>query len=260
MILELVQYDRYQATKVINQSKRKSGEKMDYGFIEILQERFGISFSDQAILENAFTHSSYVNEHKYLELADNERLEFLGDAVLEYIISEYLYKRYPNYSEGKLSKLRSAIVREESLSVFAKECEFDKYILLGKGEENSGGRNRPSLLCDLFESFLGALTLDQGLEATRKFIKQVMIPKINQGAFDAEVDFKTRLQEVLQQGGDIKIEYQLKGESGPAHERIFTMEVFAEGKKIGTGDGTSKKNAEQQAAANALKRIEETRN
>jgi ribonuclease-3 len=225
-------------------------------FVQLLQNNFSIRFNDEAILLNAFTHSSYVNEHKYLELSDNERLEFLGDAVLEYIISEYLYLNYPERSEGKLSKFRAAIVREESLSIFAKECRFDQYVLLGKGEENSGGRNRPSLLCDLFESFLGALTLDQGLEATRKFINQVMIPKIKDGEFDGEQDFKTHLQEVLQQNGDVKIEYKLIGESGPAHERIFTMDVFAQGEKIGTGSGTTKKNAEQQAAANALSKIE----
>ena len=238
---------------------KRTGDKMEQEFTDILKNRFDIVFAEESILENAFTHSSYVNEHKYLELKDNERIEFLGDAILDYIISEYLYKTYPDYSEGKLSKLRSSIVREESLSVFAKECEFDRFILLGKGEEHSGGRNRPSLLCDLFESFLGALTLDQGLDKARSFVNQVMIPKIQSGQFEAEMDFKTRLQEVLQQGGDIKIEYVLKGESGPAHERIFTMEVLAQGKKIGSGDGTSKKSAEQQAAANALNRIENKR-
>jgi ribonuclease-3 len=230
---------------------------MESVFVQQLKETYGIQFKNEALLENAFTHSSYVNEHKFLELKDNERLEFLGDAVLEYVISEYLYRNYPDYSEGKLSKLRSSIVREESLSTFALECNFDRYIHLGKGEEATGGRTRPSLLCDLFESFLGAVTLDQGLETTQKFIYQVMIPKVQTGIFEEEMDFKTRLQEVLQKNGDIKIEYHLSAEEGLAHERIFTMDVYAGGEKIGSGDGTSKKNAEQQAASNALDLLEE---
>lgn len=226
---------------------------MEQSFIEHLKSTFDIRMYDVSLLDTAFTHSSFVNEHRYLEIEDNERLEFLGDAVLEFVISEYLYKKYPLRSEGKLSKLRSSIVREESLSVFAKECGFDKYIKLGKGEEASGGRNRPSLLCDLFEAFLGALTIDQGHERAKEFIYQVMIPKIASGAFEAEMDFKTRLQEVLQKNGDVNIEYRLLGESGPAHERIFTMDVLLEKKKIGTGTGGSKKSAEQEAAKNALK-------
>ncbi|MDR0921938.1 MAG: ribonuclease III [Lactobacillales bacterium] len=225
---------------------------MDSQFLEELKDTFSIVFRDVSLLETAFTHSSYVNEHRQLKLSDNERLEFLGDAVLELIISEYLFARYPDYPEGKLSKLRSSIVREESLSKFAVECHFDKYIQLGKGEENSGGRTRPSLLCDLFEAFLGALLMDQGLEAVRKFVKQVMYPKVESGAFDHEMDFKTRLQEVLQRHGDVKIEYRLVNEVGPAHEREFFMEVYSDNAKIGAGSGKSKKLAEQAAAENAL--------
>ncbi|SJZ48011.1 ribonuclease-3 [Pilibacter termitis] len=220
-----------------------------------LLKEFEIQFQDEAILSQAFTHSSYVNEHRTLGLEDNERLEFLGDAVLEYLISDFLYKEYSEYPEGKLSKLRSSIVREESLSYFAVECGFDEHILLGKGEEISGGRSRPSLLCDLFEAFLGALTLDQGLDVSKKFIQNVMVEKIKAGIFHQEMDFKTRLQEELQQNGEVSIRYDLVEEIGPAHEKIFVIDVYADEKKIGFGSGKSKKQAEQAAASNALENL-----
>jgi ribonuclease-3 len=206
-------------------------------------------------LEQAFTHSSYVNEHRYLQLADNERLEFLGDAVLELIVSEFLFGFYTKLPEGKLTKMRAAIVCEESLAKFAKECEFDQYIRLGKGEENSNGRQRPSLLCDLFEAFLGALYLDQGLAKVEKFVAKVVFPKIKSGAFSHEMDHKTALQEILQRNGDIDIEYRLVHEEGPAHDRQFSVEVSVSGKVIGTGIGKSKKMAEQRAAEFAIMNI-----
>lgn len=225
---------------------------MDTQLINELKERYGIVFQDVTLLEQAFTHSSYVNEHRNMQLSDNERLEFLGDAVLELQVSHYLYRQYPDVPEGKLTKLRSAIVREDSLAKFAKECHFDQYVWLGKGEENSGGRNRASLLCDLFESFLGALYLDQGYEAALAFIQTVIFPKIEAGEFTREIDHKTRLQEVLQKSGDVTIDYRLVSEEGPAHERTFTIEVYVDDRLIGSGKGKSKKLAEQDAAAKAL--------
>lgn len=227
---------------------------MDNQLTTELKERYGIVFHDVNLLEQAFTHSSYVNEHRYLKLSDNERLEFLGDAVLELLVSQYLYKQFPDLPEGKLTKMRAAIVREDSLSKFAKECHFDQYILLGKGEENSGGRQRPALLCDLFEAFLGALYLDQKAPAAKKFIAEVIFPKIDAGAFSHEMDHKTHLQEVLQRQGDVNIEYRLVNEEGPAHDRIFSVEVFVDEKLIGEGQGKSKKLAEQDAAEKALKK------
>ncbi|MGM0218850.1 ribonuclease III [Enterococcus sp. AZ126] len=226
---------------------------MDNQLTTELKERYGIVFHDVNLLEQAFTHSSYVNEHRYLKLSDNERLEFLGDAVLELLVSQYLYKQFPEMPEGKLTKMRAAIVREDSLSKFAKECHFDDYILLGKGEENSGGRTRPALLCDLFEAFLGALFLDQKVDAVKAFIEEVIFPKIDAGAFSHEMDHKTHLQEVLQRQGDVTIEYRLVNEEGPAHDRIFFVEVYVNEKMIGTGFGKSKKLAEQDAAERALK-------
>ncbi|MBO0470038.1 ribonuclease III [Enterococcus sp. DIV0242_7C1] len=227
---------------------------MDNQLTTELKERYGIVFHDVNLLEQAFTHSSYVNEHRYLKLSDNERLEFLGDAVLELLVSQYLYQQFPEMPEGKLTKMRAAIVREDSLSKFAKECHFDQYILLGKGEENSGGRQRPALLCDLFEAFLGALYLDQKVGAAKKFIAEVIFPKIDAGAFSHEMDHKTHLQEVLQRQGDVTIDYRLVNEEGPAHDRIFSIEVYVDGKLIGTGQGKSKKLAEQDAAERALKK------
>lgn len=226
--------------------------EMDNQLTNELKEKYRIVFHDLNLLEQAFTHSSYVNEHRNLQLSDNERLEFLGDAVLELMVSEYLYRLYSDIPEGKLTKTRAAIVREDSLSKFAKECGFDKYILLGKGEENSGGRTRPALLCDLFEAFLGALYLDQGFKAAHAFLQTVVFPKVKAGAFSHEMDHKTKLQEVLQKSGDVFIEYRLVKEEGTAHERVFWIEVYVDEKLIGTGQGKSKKLAEQAAAENAL--------
>jgi ribonuclease-3 len=236
-------------------NKIKGMWRMNNQLTNELKDRYGIVFHDVNLLEQAFTHSSYVNEHRYLKLSDNERLEFLGDAVLELIVSQYLYEQFPELPEGKLTKMRAAIVREDSLSKFAKECHFDQYILLGKGEEASGGRKRPALLCDLFESFLGALYLDQQFGAAKRFIEQVIFPKIDAGAFSHEMDHKTHLQEVLQRQGDVTIEYRLVKEEGPAHDRVFSTEVYVDGKLIGIGQGKSKKLAEQDAAERALKNI-----
>lgn len=228
---------------------------MDNQLANLLKEKFGIVFGDVNLVDQAFTHSSYVNEHRNLHLSDNERLEFLGDAVLELLVSQYLYREFPHLPEGKLTKTRAAIVREESLADFAKDCGFDAHVKLGKGEENSGGRTRPSLLCDLFEAFLGALYLDQGLDSVLRFLETVVYPKVQAGVFSHERDHKTRLQEVLQKSGDVLIDYRMVKEEGPAHERIFHTEVYCDSKLIGEGQGTSKKNAEQAAAANALQRL-----
>ena len=228
---------------------------MDTQLINELKENYDIVFHDVNLLEQAFTHSSYVNEHRNMNISDNERLEFLGDAVLEIQVSDYLYHHYPNLPEGRLTRLRSAIVREESLSKFAKECHFDHYIMLGKGEENSGGRDRAALLCVLFEAFLGALYLDQGYDVALRFIQTVVFPKIEAGVFTREMDHKTRLQEVLQKSRDVTIDYRLVNEEGPAHERIFTIDVYADDRLIGSGQGKSKKLAEQDAAEKALIKI-----
>jgi len=219
-----------------------------------LLEQFDLVFSDETLLETAFTHTSYANEHRLLKISHNERLEFLGDAVLQLIISEYLYTKYPKRPEGDLSKLRSMIVREESLAGFARDCQFDQFIKLGRGEEKSGGRNRDTILGDLFEAFLGALLLDKGVEAVKSFLYQVMIPKVEVGDFERVTDYKTKLQELLQINGDVEIAYQVVSETGPAHAKNFEVAVLINGRKSGQGQGRSKKLAEQEAAKNAFEK------
>lgn len=222
---------------------------------EFLNVKFAIDINNIAIYQEAFTHSSYVNEHRNEKLSDNERLEFLGDAVLEISVSDYLYHKFPYYPEGVLTRMRSDIVREESLYVFSKEVGFDNYIRLGNGEEKNGGRKRPSLLADLFEAFLAALYLDLGMPAVRRFLQQVVFPKIDEGVFSHGMDFKTALQEYLQQSGEITIHYDLIDESGPAHNRQFTIEVSVESVVLGRGVGQTKKEAEQLAAKVALEQV-----
>lgn len=217
-----------------------------------LREEFEIVFSDKNLLDTAFTHTSYANEHRLLNISHNERLEFLGDAVLQLLISQYLFKKYPQKPEGDLSKMRSVIVREESLAGFSRQCGFDDYIRLGKGEEKSGGRDRDTILGDLFEAFLGALLLDKGVYAVEKFLNQVMIPKVEEGNFERVKDYKTTLQEFLQVEGDVSIEYRVISETGPAHAKMFEMAVYVNGREISTGIGKSKKLAEQTAAQSAL--------
>lgn len=219
---------------------------------ENLSEKFGIVFTDVGLLETAFTHTSYANEHRALKVSHNERLEFLGDAVLQLMISKYLYRTYPTYPEGEMSKLRSTFVREESLASFARLCGFNDYVLLGKGEERSGGRDRDTILGDVFEAFLGALLLDQGEETVERFLHQVMIPELEKGNFERVTDYKTHLQELLQVNGEVDIRYQVLSEEGPAHDKVFEVAVLVDGRKLGQGKGRSKKLAEQAAARKAV--------
>ncbi|MGV3023023.1 ribonuclease III [Streptococcus suis] len=213
---------------------------------------YEIDFSDLSLLEAAFTHTSYANEHRLLKISHNERLEFLGDAVLQLMISKYLYKKYPDRPEGEMSKMRSTFVREESLAGFSRACGFDSFLRLGRGEEKSGGRNRDTILGDAFEAFLGALLLDKGEKTVEEFLHKVMIPRLEVGNFERVTDYKTTLQELLQVNGEIVISYQVVAESGPAHDKTFEVEVSADGRVIGRGAGRSKKLAEQAAAKNAV--------
>ncbi|PDZ42188.1 ribonuclease III [Bacillus cereus] len=224
---------------------------------KVFQEKISITFTDEKLLIQAFTHSSYVNEHRKKPHEDNERLEFLGDAVLELTVSQYLFQKYPTMSEGELTKLRAAIVCEPSLVRFANELSFGSLVLLGKGEEMTGGRERPALLADVFEAFIGALYLDQGLETVWEFLKEIVYPKINEGAFSHVMDYKSQLQELIQRDGSGNVEYQILQEKGPAHNREFVSRVTLNNVALGLGSGKSKKEAEQQAAAEALKKLKE---
>ena len=209
----------------------------------------GYSFHNPALLETAFTHSSFRNEKKMTGDC-NERLEFLGDSVLGVISAEYFYRNLNHLPEGEMTKRRAACVCEKSLCAFAKEIDLGKYILLGKGEEHSGGRNRPSILADCFEAVIAAIYLDGGLQAAENFVlpflkrAAMVVPKLN--------DYKTTLQEIIQKNPDEHLTYILVGESGPDHCKSFEVEVRLNSNIIGSGVGASKKAAEQDAARKAL--------
>jgi ribonuclease III len=224
---------------------------------EQLQNELNVSFNNKNLLYQAFTHSSYVNEHRRKLFTDNERLEFLGDAVLELSVSKFLFEKYPQMSEGELTKLRASIVCEPSLVIFANELEFGRYVLLGKGEELTGGRERPALLADVFESFVGALYLDQGLERVVAFLEKVVFPKVELGAFSHVMDFKSQLQEMVQQSNNGVLHYEIVDEKGPAHNRTFVSRVLLNDQELGVGRGKSKKEAEQQAAQSAMQMLKQ---
>jgi len=231
-------------------------ETVKQSFI-LLQQELDVQFVNQELLYQAFTHSSYVNEHRRKFYKDNERLEFLGDAVLELSVSQYLFQKFTSMSEGELTKLRAAIVCEPSLVLFANELNFGKYVLLGKGEEVTGGRERPALLADVFESYIGALYLDQGLKPVVAFLEQVVYPKIEIGAFSHVMDYKSQLQEMIQQMNNGSLHYVIIEEEGPAHNRTFVSSVRLGNDELGEGKGKSKKEAEQKAAQIAIKRFQE---
>ncbi|KIY21652.1 MULTISPECIES: ribonuclease III [Mesobacillus] len=219
------------------------------------QDRIGIHFDSEKLLKQAFTHSSYVNEHRRKPHEDNERLEFLGDAVLELTVSQFLFKKYPMMSEGELTKLRAAVVCEPSLVDFANELDFGGLVLLGKGEEMTGGRTRPALLADVFEAFIGAMYLDKGIDTVTTFLEGIVFPKINAGAFSHVMDFKSQLQELVQRDATGSLDYKIMKEIGPAHSREFESRVYLNGKELGAGTGRSKKEAEQHAAQMALEKL-----
>ncbi|ACJ34131.1 ribonuclease III [Anoxybacillus flavithermus] len=221
------------------------------------QEQTGIFFRNEKLLIQAFTHSSYVNEHRKRLHEDNERLEFLGDAVLELTVSQYLFEQFPQMSEGELTKMRAAIVCEPSLVTFAHALSFGDLVLLGKGEELTGGRMRPSLLADVFEAFIGALYLDQGIEAVVQFLGKTIFPKIREGAFSHVMDYKSQLQEFVQRDGSGVLEYKILQERGPAHNKEFVSRVSLNGEELGVGVGRSKKEAEQRAAQMALAKLKQ---
>ena len=215
-----------------------------------LQEKIEHIFSDENLLMTALTHSSFKNEKQYVH--DYERLEFLGDAVLELIVSEFLYKDNPDMKEGDMTKMRAALVCEPTLAYCAQELSLGKYILLGRGEEKTGGRSRESIISDVFEAIIGALYLDGGIEIAESFIrKYVLTDYRNKIEFR---DSKTTLQEFVQDRGYV-MEYVLVSESGPDHHKKYSVNVLVDGKIMGRGTGSSKKRAEQNAAYEALKAL-----
>ncbi|MET3682104.1 ribonuclease-3 [Alkalibacillus flavidus] len=221
--------------------------------IKHFQDRFNVHFENESLLKQAFMHTSYVNEHRDQSLEDNERLEFLGDAVLELAVSQYLFRQYPHMSEGELTKFRANIVCEPSLEQFNRDLSLSQYLLLGKGEEASGGRERPAILADAFEAMMGAIYLDQGFETALSFLETNIFPNVEPGAFSHVMDYKTKLQESMQKEGK-NVSYQIIDELGPDHNREFVAACYVNDQKIGEGRGRSKKDAEQEAANEALQK------
>ena len=217
--------------------------------IKLFQEKIGYTFSNEALLRQALTHSSYANEKRMKKLSDNERLEFLGDAVLEIVSSEFLFHNYPNKPEGALTKLRASIVCEPTLALCTEEIELGNYIFLGKGEEQTGGRKRKSILSDALEAVIGAIYLDGGFANAKEFINKFILTDIEHKHLF--YDSKTILQEVVQ-GMHKNLKYVLIDESGPDHNKSFSVDVLIGEDVISSGTGHTKKAAEQEGAYKAL--------
>lgn len=215
-----------------------------------LEEKIEYTFKDKCLITQALTHSSYANE-KQGGIKCNERLEFLGDAVISIVSAQYLYESFPDMPEGDLSKLRSSLVCTRSLSDFARQIDLGSYMLLGKGELNTGGRDRDSILEDAFEALTAAIYLDGGMECAKKHVLRFLAKAVNTHHINFK-DYKTTLQEVIQKNPDQSITYVVSGESGPDHNKRFEVEVHLNSNVIGKGVGKSKKQAEQEAAKEAL--------
>lgn len=215
-----------------------------------LMAELGYTFQDMSLLENALTHSSYANESDR-HLASNERLEFLGDSVLGFITANELFQKETG-PEGELTKLRAAVVCEKALHSYSLQLHVGDYLRLGKGELHTGGNERPSILADAFEAIVAAVYLDGGLEPAKKLVLRFVVPEVSNQRRRHFKDYKTTLQEIIQQNPGEMLEYVLTGESGPDHNKKFTVQVYLNSNIIGTGRGRSKKDAEQQAAKEAL--------
>ena len=219
--------------------------------LEALQQRIGYRFKDASLLQQAMSHSSYANEHRQEHLKDNERLEFLGDAVLEVTSSEFLFLEYPQMPEGDMTKLRASIVCEPTLALCAREIHLPEYLLLGKGEEMTGGRNRNSIVSDAMEALIGAIYLDGGFASAKEFVRKFVLTDIEHKKLF--YDSKTILQEIVQRDyKEEEIVYQLTGEEGPDHAKRFIVEVRIGDRTEGRGVGSTKKAAEQEAAYRAI--------
>lgn len=225
----------------------------DLNGAKTLQKIIEYDFKNEDFLITALSHSSYANEVRIKKAENYERQEFLGDAVLELTVSEFLFSSFREMPEGEMTKLRASLVCEPTLAFIAKtELSLQNYILLGKGEENTGGRGRDSIISDVFEALIGAIYLDGGINPAREFIKKYVLTDMERKI--EFVDSKTRLQEIVQ-AKSANLEYRLVSEDGPAHDRTYTSEVYIDGVLLGTGTGRTKKNAEQHAAYEAIQNI-----
>ena len=222
-----------------------------------IEEKLGYTFSDKELLLEALTHSSYTNEMRINKRNHYERLEFLGDAVLELLSSEFLYEKFPDVPEGGLSKKRAAMVCEQSLAICARSMNLGDYLFFGKGEEAAGGRNRDSILADVTEAVLGAIYLDGGLERARDYVNRHVLFELKED--ELFVDSKTILQEKVQHISEgSTLEYAVTKEEGPEHAKTFTVEVRLDGVPLATGEGHTKKSAQQEAAKAAIQKFEKT--
>lgn len=226
--------------------------------LNLLQKTIQIKFKNQLILQQAMTHKSYANENRNKSARDNERLEFLGDAVLNLVISDTIFKMYRDYPEGELAKTRAVVVSAPTLARTAKKIDLGKYLYLGKGEAMTGGRNRDSILADALEALIGAIYLDCGLAEVTDFIKKYLFDEIQLVESGEHIqDYKTILQEEIQKRSNTRPLYSVVNEEGPDHDKLFTVQVKYKSSVIGTGTGKNKKEAQQKAAANAITKLTE---
>lgn len=222
--------------------------------INELEKAIGYQFRNITLLQNALSHSSYANERWHDSLKSNERLEFLGDSVLGMLVAEHLYHTFPNRPEGELTRMRADMVCEKSLAVVANRLDLGRHLMLGKGEESGGGRKRDSILADAVESVLAACYLDGGMDAAVQFVKKFILVNVPVTKLQ-NTDYKTALQELVQQKKNQTIAYRLVGESGPDHDKQFQVELTINGEVVGLGIGSSKKRAEQAAAQAAIEKL-----
>ena len=222
--------------------------------IKDLEAAIGYKFRDISLLQNALAHSSYANERWHNSLMSNERLEFLGDSILGMVVAEYLYRSFPDRPEGELTRMRADMVCEKTLAAVAGRIDLGRHLLLGNGEEQGGGRSRNSILADAVESVIAASFLDGGMEAARTFIQKFILVEVPVKKLH-NVDYKTSLQELVQQKKNQVLTYTLVGQSGPDHDKRFEVEVKLNGKVVGLGSGSSKKRAEQDAARTAMEAL-----
>ena len=222
--------------------------------IKDLEAAIGYRFENITLLQNALAHSSYANEQWHNSLKSNERLEFLGDSILGMVVAEYLYRNFPDRPEGDLTRMRADMVCEKSLAHIAEQLNLGRYLLLGNGEELGGGRKRPSILADAVESVIAACFLDGGMAAAENFVKKFVLTNVPVTSMK-NADFKTALQELVQQKKNQQLAYRLVGESGPDHDKAFSVEVELNGTVVGKGTGSSKKRAEQDAARMAIEHL-----
>ncbi len=235
------------------------GDKTAMNDLAEFSEHLGVAFRDVSLLSRALTHRSYLNENPGSVLEDNERLEFLGDAVIDFVVAGFLYHRFPEMDEGELTALRAALVRAESLAGFARQIDLGRYLRLGLGEEENGGRERTPLLCATFEAVAGAIYLDHGLEQARAFIEPLVRPALEQiRAEELYKDAKSEFQVWAQARYNVTPHYRVSGSEGPDHARTFTVQVLVGPEVWGEGRGRSKQIAAQAAAAEAMRRAETT--